>query len=323
MQACEVGYPMREEFLSSPDVSEFVSWLSAHVASLPVRLELPHSPYVPAGLVAETHFAAIVPRHYRWRLAGMSTGDWYETTQCVHALALPLRDAVVRNDAAAARRACEAIAQWGADRNSRVGASAFLNGLKDSLPGYLKHARMALRLSVMEPNGDYGALLRMNSTLCKIHALLARDGLPIYESRVAVAAATLVELWRRDTGRAQQPLPAALCFPAVGSQAHRRIRHVFPDAADPGVLGYVQGSESATAARWADAAVRLGVIIEATLQQCDPRLFVSSASSPTGAMSGRKAAFIGALFMAGYEPACLRPGDVRVRQQELAAHDGR
>lgn len=41
---------------------------------------------------------------------------------------------------------------------------------------------------------------RMNSTLAKVHALYATDGLPIYDSRVAGAVASLVELWEREHG---------------------------------------------------------------------------------------------------------------------------
>jgi len=312
---------MREIFLSNPDVKGFVNWLSANLASMPVRLDMPHSPFVPGGIVADTTFAEIVPRHYRWRLAGMSTGDWYETMQRVRSLAEPLRDAVMNDDAAAARRACDAIAQWGADRNSRVGAMAFLNAQKDELPSYLRRARIALRLAAPAAEDNFSVLPRMNSTLCKIHSLLAPDGLPIYESRVAVAAATLVEMWRRDTGRERLPLPDALCFPAVGAQLHRRVRHVFADAADPGVLGYVASSESATAARWADAAVRLGRVIEATLQRCDAKLFVASPSSQAAqSVRGRKAAFIGALFIAGYDPLSLCQGDM-LALQELSVQD--
>lgn len=313
---------MREVFLSKPDVEGFVDWLSVNVASMPVRLDMPHSPFVPAGIVAETTFAGIVPRHYRWRLAGMSTGDWYETMQRIRSLAEPLRDAVMKDDAAAALLACDAIAQWGADRNSRVGAMAFLNAQKDQLPQYLRRARVALRLSGPASESNFSVLPRMNSTLCKIHSLLSPDGLPIYESRVAVAAATLVELWRRDTGRERLALPDSLCFPAVGAQLHRRVRHVFSDAADPGVLGYVVSNESATAARWADAAVRLGLVIEATLQRCDAKLFVASPSSRAArSVLGRKAAFIGALFSAGYDPLCLCQGDLLVQQEQLSAQD--
>jgi hypothetical protein len=242
--------------------------------------------------------------------------------QRIRSLSEPLRDAVMNDDAAAARYACDAIAQWGADRNSRVGAMAFLNGLKDELPAYLRRARAALRLAAPATDSNFSMLPRMNSTLCKIHSLLSPDALPIYESRVAVAAATLVELWRRDTGREKSPLPEALSFPGVGAQVHRRVRHVFADAADPGVLGYVASSESATAARWADAAVRLGLLIEATLLRCDPELFVASPSSSAArTLLGRKAAFIGSLFMAGYDPQCLNQGALRAEQQKFSSQE--
>lgn len=59
----------------------------------------------------------------------------------------------------------------------------------------------------------------MNSMLTKVHAFFALDGLPIYNSRVAAAIATLIELWRTESGRIQQTLPDPLKFPAL-SKAH-------------------------------------------------------------------------------------------------------
>ncbi len=299
---------MRQLFLQDADVREFSEWLAGRLTDLTVRLNMSISPYMPLGLNAVTTFDQLVPDCYRWRFTGMVTGDWLETMMRMRDLSIALREAVDRDDVAATHAACEAIVEWGADRNSRVGASAYLVGLGDKLPVYLKTSGNALRLAEPDPSGTFRSIPRMNSTLCKIHALYAADGLPIYESRVAAAVGTLVEMWRRDTGRDAQPLPPMLRFPAVGNQLQRRVRRAFPDAVDPGVLSYNLGSEIATAGRWASAAVRVGLLMEETLRRGPPERFVAwphrhGAQAPRA----RMAAFIGALFTAGYDPRCMVP----------------
>lgn len=303
---------MRKAFLQDPDVREFSEWLAGHLTHLKVRLEMSVSPYMPSGLTAVTTIDQLVPDCYRWRFTGMATGDWRETMLRMRELSVALRAAVRAQDAPETHAVCEAIVEWGADRNSRVGASAYLVHLGDRLPLYLKLTGTALCLADPDPSGSFRSIPRMNSTLCKIHALYAADGLPIYESRVAAAIGTLVEMWRRRIGRAAEPLPPALRFPAVGNQLQRRVRRAFPDAVDPGVLSYNLGSEIATAGRWASAAVRLGLLMEETLSRSPMDLFVAwpeRHSSHTA--EARMAAFIGTLFMVGYDPQCMVPETVK------------
>jgi hypothetical protein len=130
---------------------------------------------------------------------------------------------------------------------------------------------------------------------------------------VASAIATLVELWRRQTGRAQEPLPEALRFPSAGSQQQRRLRQIFPEAADPGTLSYAGVTESATATRWADAAVRLGRVTQEMLRRSDDQLFVAwPGNAASGTPAARAATFTAALFMAGYDPTSfIEPQTVR------------
>jgi len=297
---------MRQEFLEDPDVREFTEWLARHLGRLDVQLNMSVSPYMPEGMNAVTTFDRLVPDHYRWRFTGMATGDWRETILRMQELAHGLRTAVARHDAPATHAACNAIVEWGADRNSRVGASAYFVGLGDRLPTYLATTAEALRLARPDPSGNFRGIPRMNSTLCKVHALYAADGLPIYESRVAASIGTLVELWRRQTDRAMLPLPPMLRFPAVGNQLQRRVRRAFPDAVDPGVLSYNIGSEIATAGRWASAAVRLGLLMQETLRRGPRNLFVAWPLRLTSRTTeARMAAFIGALFVAGYDPRSM------------------
>src|SRR6185312_17000697 len=54
----------------------------------------------------------------------------------------------------------------------------------------------------------------MGSMLSKVHALNAKDGLPIYDSRMAAAISALAETHRRDVLRSPN-MPTELSFPAV------------------------------------------------------------------------------------------------------------
>ena len=303
---------MRQMFLQDADVREFAEWLAGHLPHLKVRLNKNVSPYRPNGLVAETTFDQLVPDCYRWRFTGMAIGDWQETMIRMKELSTELRAAVAHQDPQGTRIACEAIVEWGADRNSRVGASAYLVSLGEKLPLYLQVTGQALRLADPDPTGSFRSIPRMNSALCKIHSLYAVDGLPIYESRVAAAIGTLVEIWRRRSGRGSAPLSPMLRFPAVGNQLQRRVRRAFPDAVDPGVLSYNLGSEIATAGRWASAAVRVGLLMEETLRRSPLELFVAWPKRHSSHTSeARMAAFIGALFMAGYDPQCMVPATAK------------
>lgn len=306
---------MRNQFRSNAQVLELAWWMARRLPDLAIRLDMPHSTFVPGGLRADTVFGRLVPDHFRWRLGGMATGTWQETLLRLRSLAVVLRQGVARHDVPATLQACRDIADWGVDRNARVGATAFVLNLGDELPDYLERVRDAMWLTLPDPTGRFRMIPRMNSTLCKIHSLCAADGLPIYESRVAAAISVLVEAWRRESGRDAQPLPPELRFPAVGSQLHRRVRQLFPQADDPGILAYANSSEVATAGRWADATVRLGLLMELVLQHSDPSFCVAWPADPVShARTARMAALASSLFVAGYDLQCmsalrLRAGD--------------
>jgi hypothetical protein len=137
----------------------------------------------------------------------------------------------------------------------------------------------------------------MNSMLTKVHALYAQDGLPIYDSRVAAAIASLVEMWRVDTGKSGGPLPSVLAFPAT--MTSRTVVSLFPHSNHPGVMVY---GAPGTVAQWSSAKVKLGWIMESVLQKL-PKLF--SACYPNPCLADRMHAFEASLFMIGYNVACL------------------
>ncbi len=187
----------------------------------------------------------------------------------------------------------------GGDRSTRVGAIPFLVGaipFLESLPEartYLDNvkAELTLETAVIPPEGDLLAVCRMNSMLTKIHAFNSEDGLPIYDSRVAAAIATLVEIWRRESKIPSSQFPMALSFPEVGGGGCRRsVRARYKDAVRPPVLRYPTSKQTEEqlrhASAWASAKVRLGWLLSDLLDK-----------PSVAGMSALEAC----LFMAGYD----------------------
>lgn len=239
----------------------------ANLAGLPIRLSMKASGHVGRGMKPQTVFARLVPDYYASRLreplVSRRTGDWTETCQLMAGLSRELRAGASSSDVERLLGACEKVLRWGGDRAATVGAWPLLRSLGERLPAYLLEIEAALELSdcVLEaPQLGHAQVRHMNAMLTRVHSLFAADGLPMYESRVAGAIATLVETWRQKTGR-HEPLSPNLSFPAVGG-AGRSVLDRYPGAADPGALRYNSGS---TAGRWAAAMVRLGWLMRLLL----------------------------------------------------------
>lgn len=288
-------------FVSDPEVSAFIDWLRARADGLPVRFEIASTAYVPGGLRREVAGLEAALGCYTWRTDQTEAGDWASTKDFLKGLALALRSALAADDQDAVLRICLDIVDWGGDRNGEAGATPFLAGLhaQGALGGYLGGARGALRLDAARILPGWQPVRKMNSMLTKVHALAADDGLPIYDSRVAAAVATLVEMWRREQGDWARKPPAALAFPAT--LPGRTVRHAYPDARGPGQMSYEQRHEGATAHKWSSAKLRLGWLMRAVLER-HPALFAAQ-----GALAERMHAFEAALFMIGSDVRCLRP----------------
>lgn len=261
------------------------------LATLPIDLAIPKSSKMLVAVHQRVPFFRLT-RVYSWRAAGMANGGFAETRVKLESLSNGIKKA--RNDAEALA-ACESILRWGGDRNLKVGALPFLRS-QASVLRYLNavKADLALRTAVVQIADELPAILAMNSMLTKVHAFNSGDGLPIYDSRVAGAIATLVETWRREDGRASEPLSAALMFPEVGAGGNRRSVHArYPGSVKPAALYYSAGSHSKerairTAKEWASAKVRLGWLLSELLNE----------PSPLGIRS-----LEACLFMAGYDCA--------------------
>lgn len=289
----------KQAFLANQDVEDFLVWLARELPRLKIRLDIKRSRFVPLGVQVDVTGLENVLAHYTWKSHGMATGDWAETRARLDALAHALRDAVRRDSNPDALDACRNILQWGGNRNWNRGAYPFLSARAAAgvLCQYLKETSAAFALDTADADALVPPIEMLNSMLTKVHALYATDGLPIYDSRVAAAIASLVEMWRVAIGKSGDPLPAPLTFPAttVSRTVHRR----FPHARAPGVMTY---GAPETAGQWASAKVRLGWVMEQILGSM-PALF--SDCCPTPSLADRMHAFEASLFMVGYDVGCL------------------
>jgi hypothetical protein len=267
----------KQAFLANQDVEDFLDWLARELPQLKVGLDIKRSRFVPSGLKVRVTGLDSILAYYAWKSHGMATGDWTETRARLARLAHALRDAVRRNSNPDALDACRDILVWGGNRDWNVGAWPFLSGMAaaGTLCQYITDTGTSFSLATARLSFLTPPVGLMNSMLTKVHALYAGDGLPIYDSRVAAAIASLVEMWRVDTGRSGAPLPPALAFPATA--ASRTVCKRFPLARSPGVMAY---GAPETAGEWASAKVRLGWIMESILGRL-PALLSDYCSAPS------------------------------------------
>lgn len=289
----------KQAFLADQDVEDFLAWLARELPRLKIRLDIKRSRFGPSGLKVDVTGLESVLAHYTWKSHGMATGDWTETRARLAALAHMLRDAVHRDSNPDALDACRDILQWGGNRNWNTGAYPFLSARAAAgmLCRYLRDTGAAFALDTADVDALVPPVETLNSMLTKVHALYAADGLPIYDSRVAAAIASLVEMWRVATGKSEDPLPVPLTFPAT--TASRTVRRRFPHAHSPGAMAY---GAPETAGEWASAKVRLGWVIE-NIRGRLPELFAECRPAPT--LADRMHTFEASLFMVGYNLRCL------------------
>jgi len=303
----------RAQFLADHDVSAFIAWLtgsaSGHTTgpaltnTLIVDLNIKASPKVPQGLSVSVIGLDAVTALYQWKAnwqippnPSILSQDWQSTRNSLASLSAALRGPVLALNNGSTLVACDAILRWGGDRSRARGAYPFLHGLADP-SGYICTAAAQLSLATADL-AVLGNISKMNSMLTKVHALDATDGLPIYDSRVAVAIATLVEIYRSCRTPGWTSVPALLTFPSLDPA--RAVTSLFTGALDHGSLA---ARDSGTTVPWTQSKIRLGWIIEDVLTR-QPNLF-SDDTLGGGSLQGRMHAFEAALFMIGYDARCL------------------
>ena len=298
----------RSVFLSDSEVSGFVEWLREEaIKKLKVSLTIPPSPKVPGGVKGSFVGLSGVVAAYKWRSTGREADgnhevaeDWPSTRSLLAAfrdrLQKALKEPPTEREAFAV---CQDILRWGGNRNPNVGAEPFLKQMhKDrALERYLRSCQQRLRLECADESQAGAQVKKMNSMLTKVHALAACDGLPIYDSRVAVAIASLVELYRRKKARNWTDVPGYLKFPSLDRA--RDVQACFAEALSHGSCA--QRGDN-TIQPWTSAKIRLGWILEAALKE---NQLLSSEELGGETMQGRMHAFEAGLFMIGYDARCL------------------
>jgi hypothetical protein len=283
----------KSSFLQDQNVKDFIDWCNNKLATLQVNLDINRSRFVPQRINVTCRGLEEVLQHYSWKAAGMQNGSWNETVNHLTQMTEKLRNAVDSQNNVDALDACKYILEWGGNRNYKVGAYPFLSQ-QTNLCEYLKNAGDTFKLetaNLTQLAGPNLPVRLMNSMLTKVHAFYALDGLPIYDSRVAAAIATLIELWRQESNKKINSLPDTLKFPATVST--RTVLDLFPDAKNPGLMVYGNAS---TTIQWSGAKVRLGWLMKAIIN-------VNLFNEIDEAL--RMRAFEASLFMLGYDVTCL------------------
>ena len=298
----------RSTYLSEESVSEFIIWLAQRAGELPIGLNVPRSGRVLRPIHMQLAGLEAVLETYQWKARwavdaqGGESCDWHSTRLSLEALSERLRDAVYRSDADNSARDCLcAVFEWGGIRNPLVGAGGFVRKLPDARSYFAKTAQaLALEAAIIDPKTLHlvseSQPLLMNAMLTKAHALLAEDGLPIYDSRVAASIATLVALYAKE--RRLRETPRLLKFPLTDRAARRGVPAVI--VVDRQWHLSVHGLFARTQA-WTSAKLRLGWITRAALE-ANSKLFGK------GPIESRMRAFEAALFMTGYDTQAFVPG---------------
>lgn len=308
----------KHEFLSNPDVIGFLSWSCASLQSLRVKLDVSKrgtgsavGQCGPGVRVQTSNFSDLV-RLYHWRSewqradgSKVFSDDWPSTQKSLLELAHWLRSEVSKGSHHDTLKASKAIVTWGGDRShlqaTPRGAIPFLEQVPD-LPSYLDSCRSALALDTA--NTDlFDPVSKMNAMLTKVHSLLAEDGLPIYDSRVAAAIALLVERYRRSLECSWTDVPHCLQFKATDrDNLKRRVSGLRTlDKRDPGCIN--RQDVQACTSDWVSAKIRLGWLAEDLILRAD-RLgnpIIDHDLSRDQSLPSRMRAFEAGLFMLGFD----------------------
>lgn len=290
----------KNEYLENPEVKSFISFLQKELPKLEVFLNIKKSRFVPNPISLKLVGLNNLIKHYLWQSVGMQRGDWQETIEKITSLKTGLQLAIYEKNEAKALGACDDILKWGGNRNKKKGAYPFLEDKseKGELCSYLIDTKNKFTLNSAYL-GNFKNI-KMNAMLTKVHAFNSDDGLPIYDSRVAAAIATLVEMWRRNNNAKDGFLCSELSFPST--TVTRTVRRAFPDATHtPEVLNYDKASDLL----WCEAKVKLGWLLQEVLES-NKGLFEEDS------LQSRMHHFEASLFMLGYDVACLNGGSSQV-----------
>lgn len=284
-----------KSFAADRDVVAFVRWFSETHELLEIDFRIAKSRFVPNGIYERVKGFSSALQQYEWKSWNMQKGDWTETREKLSQLKSALQESVYKGEPKNTLDLCFDILKWGGNRSLKTGAYPFLaeKFKQGTLVDYLRTSSNLLCLARANLESLSG-IEKMNAMLTKVHAIYADDGLPIYDSRVAAAIATIVEMWRRNSGKSNLPIPIPLSFPAT--ICTRSVSRAFPDVKHrPDTIVY---GDKESAISWASAKVRLGWLMKLILEE-NPTLYQHESRL------GRMHAFEACLFMIGYNVGCL------------------
>lgn len=315
----------RVQFNNNSIVSGFTDWAANYLVTLNVDLDVTGSGTGTAGgkrgpgvKLKCTSFDQIV-NAYHWRSEWVHknehkhlSDDWVTTKKSLKDLGNWIKYEVNSGNNKEALAAAKEIVTWGGDRNPNRGAIPFLTSQKN-LCGYLKKSKATFELATADTT-KLANITNMNSMLTKVHALLADDGLPIYDSRVAGAIASIVEIYRQSLSSPWSKIPNTLLFKAPDrGECRRRVvalrgshnNKVPQPGLDPGTFNL--SNKASKINDWASAKVRLGWLLEAILDKADKNNNpIIKANTPlNGSMPNKMHAFEAGLFMIGFDIQCL------------------
>lgn len=282
----------RDTYLSTPMVTDFISWLARELDSD----TLFQHRYVDRRSGAPWQCASLFNAYegYAWnhpgnRRLGVQGGV------CAHSNGVAL--AALRQDLQAAAQDDELCLQAAVDVMAwggvKAGNVAWLTDHRQGLARLIQEVQTAIeagdaRAPVLRAPG-----LRFNSGMTKVYSLRCREFV-IYDSRVAAALGWLVVIFCRLHGLAQ--VPAALCFPWAAAKEAQTMRA--PKRRNPGEGGlkFPRLRSGPAHALWnMRASWLLGAVLRhPAAAQCRFNTQVAAPNDPLRALEA-------ALFMIGYD----------------------
>lgn len=285
----------KDEFLAEKSVSDFTWFLAETLPNLRVDLKIRKSAKVPGGVNTSVLGLPKVLNEYRWNSGYVTASgekivasDWRSTKHLLNELSLSLKLACASGNDEETQRIATQILQWGGDRNKKVGATIDIQNLVlcNQLASYLNETKAIFAGQTLEAE-----LLRKvrytGSMWTKIYALNSDDGLPIYDSRVAMGMVGLVNLFYKhrkfDSGGVEQFLTFSV---PVGTNWDRNKKN----GVSLNGITKINKDDSV----WSKDTLKLSWIMDAVLN-------CSNLFSDQGDLKSRKHGFEASLFLLGYD----------------------
>lgn len=285
----------KDVFLAEPSVSDFKGFLVETLPNLKVDLKIKKSAKVPGGIDTIVFGLPGLLNEYKWNSGFITTSgkkatalDWPSTKGLLAELSSSLKLACASENDEDVQRVATQILQWGGDRNKNVGATIDIKNLasNNQLTSYLNKTKAIFEAKTLEV-GLLKEICYTGSMWTKIYALNSDDGLPIYDSRVAMGMVGLVHLFHKNQKIQSKAADQFLSFSVpAGTNWDRNKKSGMP-------LGGITKINKNDAI-WSTDTLKLSWLMDAVLNCSD--LFLEQ-----GEFTTRKHGFEASLFLLGYD----------------------